>query len=615
MSTRRLPAAVMAYVTAWMLACAVLAVAPAVHTLVSHGVDTPAVLVLMVAVVTAAEVTELHFRFSSRLTSAFTLVEAAITATLLLLEPAEAVLAVGTGALLANLLRRRPLLKVAFNTAQMTLASFAASAVLEALPVIGPVVGRHGIGSLALAMVVFALVNLAGLGGLLHLLSGDIASTLRNQGWLSVAALIGGLPVGILGAELSSSRPALVGLLVAPAASVYLAYRGVARTQELLAQVRGDHDRLDRIVAGTSDGILLLGADGTIEVWNDALTRLTGIPGSAAVGQPVERILHGVRLGDPVTGAWRLDDASPTTPTLVDQAQLRHLIDGTVHTVRESHTFRFEDDRCVGDVVVLTDVTREQEVADLKSDFVARVSHELRTPLTPIKGFASMLLSRGDAMDVQQRHTALERIVERSDRMAALVDDLLMVTELGRGDEHADARPHTPDPPRRLDVVAVVRDMARVVSREAERDDIVVEATDPVPAELDGDKLAQVLRHLLDNALRYSVPGTPVIIDVRTEQDRLHVDVTDRGRGIPGSEHERVFEPFMRLEDPLRMTTSGVGVGLYIARRLAREMDGDVTLRSRPGTGSTFTVELPACPGPSTRREPSISAGGAAVTE
>lgn len=615
MSTSRLPTTVMAYVTAWMLACAALALGPAVNTLVSSGVDAPGLLVLMIIVVSAAEVTELHFRFSSRLTSAFTLVEAAITAALLLLVPAEAILAIGTGALLANVLRRRSLLKVAFNTAQMTLASFAASTVLEALPVIGPVVGRHGIGSLGIAMVVFALINLAGLAGLLHLLSGDIAATLRNQGWLSVAALIGGLPVGILGAELSATRPALVGLLVAPAASVYLAYRGVARTQELLAQVRGDHDRLDRIVAGTSDGILLLAADGTIEVWNDALTRLTGIPGSAAVGQPVERILHGVRLGDPVTGAWRLEDASPTTPTMVDQAQLRHLIDGTVHTVRESHTFRFEDDRCVGDVVVLTDVTREQEVADLKSDFVARVSHELRTPLTPIKGFASMLLKRGDSMDLEQRHAALERIVERSDRMAALVDDLLMVTELGRDDDRVESPPSAPEAPRRVDVVEVATEVARVVGREAVRDDIVVETTDPVTAELDDDKLSQVLRHLLDNALRYSIPGTPVSIAVRTEDDRLHVDVTDRGRGIPSSEHERVFEPFMRLEDPLRMTTSGVGVGLYIARRLAREMDGDVTVRSRPGAGSTFTIDLPASVESPMRREPSISAGGAAVNE
>lgn len=604
-SSPRLPTAVTVYVAVWV-AATVAVLAPIAVDAIGESTNLGRILVLG-ALVAVAEMTELRFRFSKRLLGAFTLIEAAVSATLLLLPTSGALLAVGGGALLANLLRRRSLTKVAFNTAQITMSTFAAVAVLEAVTDFGPVVGSHGIGSLAIAMTLYSVVNLSSLMGLLFLLSADVSSTLRNQGWLSAAAFIGGLPVGILAAELWTTRPELVWLLVAPAASVFLAYRGVSRTQQLLAQVRGDHDRLERIVAGTSDGILLLGEDGTIEVWNDALTRLTGIPGSAAVGQPVERILHGVRLGDPVTGAWRLEDASPSTPTLVDQAQLRHLIDGTVHTVRESHTFRFEDDQCVGDVVVLTDVTREQEVADLKSDFVARVSHELRTPLTPIKGFASMLLKRGDSMDIDQRHAALERIVERSDRMAALVDDLLMVTELGREEEHVDTRLPTPEP-RQVDVAAVAGEVARVVGREADRDDIVVDSTEPVAAELDGDKLAQVLRHLLDNALRYSTPGTPVTIAIRSTAERVYVDVTDRGRGIPGSEHERVFEPFMRLEDPLRMTTSGVGVGLYIARRLAREMDGDVTVRSRPGAGSTFTVDLPTCPGPSAVREPSVSA-------
>lgn len=608
----RLPTAVTVYVAVW-LAATIAVLTPTAIGAIGESADLVGIVVLG-ALVAVAEMTELRFRFSKRLLGAFTLIEAAVSATLLLLPASSALVAVGGGALVANLLRRRSVAKVCFNTSQVAMSAFAAAAVLAVLPEFGPVVGRHGIGTLAIAMTVYDLVNMSALMGLLRLLSADVASTLRNQGWLSVAALIGGLPVGILGAELSASRPELVGLLVAPAASVFLAYRGVSRTQQLLAQVRGDHDRLDRIVAGTSDGILLLGADGTIEVWNEALTGLTGIPGTAAVGQPVERILHGVRLGDPVSGAWRLDDATPTTPTLIDQAQLRHLIDGTVHTVRESHTFRFEDDRCVGDVVVITDITREQEVADLKTDFVARVSHELRTPLTPIKGFASMLLKRGPEMDDEQRRSALERIVERSERMASLVDDLLMVTELGRDDDHTATSPALParEP---LDIVAVVHDVARTVGREAGRDDIGVESAEPVTAQLDTDKLAQVLRHLLDNALRYSAPGTPVTVTVGRAGDRLRLDVADRGRGIPGSEQERVFEPFLRLEDPLRMTTSGVGVGLYIARRLAREMDGDVTVQSRPGAGSTFTVELPACPASAPERQPSSSVKDATVSE
>ena len=592
------PKAVAAYVGAWV-AATLAATAWTAMSAGSQALDMPSLLALTV-VVAAGELTDLRFKYSTRATSAFTLIEAAVTACLLLLPFSQAVLAIAGGALLANLLRRRPLVKICFNTAQIALSAFAAAAFLRAIPELGPVVGRHGILSVALAMLVYVLLNLAALTGLLRLFGASVASTLRAQGAFSLTAPLGGLPMGILGAELYESRPELVVLLVVPMAAVYLAYRGVARTQELLAQLRQDHDRLDRIVAGTSDGILLLDEQGTIEVWNEALTRLTGIPGEAAVGQPVERILAGVRLGEPVTGGWRLAEAAAGTPTLVDQAQLRHLIDGTVRTIRESHTFRFEDGLPVGDVVVITDVTREQEVADLRNDFVARVSHELRTPLTPIKGFASMLLVKSEAMAPEQRHVALERIVERADRMAQLVDDLLLVTELDRPTAGGPAAVN-----ETVDLARLAAEAAWTIGGETDRD-IDIDVPQSAPAQGDPDRIAQALRHLVDNAVRYSAPGTPIRVAVSTQEEQVRVAITDQGRGIPSSEHERVFEPFLRLEDPLRMTTSGVGLGLYIARRMAREMGGDVTLRSRPGAGSTFTLRMRAATVAPTVDEPAV---------
>jgi signal transduction histidine kinase len=604
MSRTRPRWALSAYVGAWVAAMlGVTAWAALRASAQSLDLNPLLVLTLMVA---AAELTVLHFRHSNGSASGFTLIEAAATAALLLMPPSQAVLAVTGGALLANLLRRRTLIKIAYNTSQVAVSILAAVGVLTVLPELGPVVGRHGIVTVSLAMVVYVTCNLVALLGLLHLLDADVREILRNQGVFSIMAPLGGLPIGILGAELAETRPELVALLAAPMAAVYLAYRGVARTQELLTQLRQDHDRLDRIVAGTSDGILLLAADGTVEVWNEALTRLTGIPGEAAVGQPVERILAGVRLGDPVTGRWRLAEAGPDTPTLVDQAQLRHLIDGTVRTIRESHTFRFEKGVPVGDVVVVTDVTREQEVAELRNDFVARVSHELRTPLTPIKGFASMLLMKADDMGSDQRRVALERIVERADRMTKLVDDLLLVTELehtaGRGEPLTG--PSSPLVP--VDVVRVASEIAWSIGGEFDRD-VALEGPDTAHADANPDRLTQALRHLLDNAVRYSSPGTPVTVRVNTDDGRVRIEVADRGRGIPSSEHERVFEPFLRLEDPLRMTTSGVGLGLYIARRMVNEMGGELTLRSRPGSGSTFMVDLRASETAGSTADPATS--------
>ena len=322
MSTTRPGAALRAYVGAWVAATVVVT---AVNVLAVRAtpVDTTRLLVL-IAVVAAAELTELKFRYG-RATTSVTLVEAGVTATLLVLPGQQAVLAVAGGALLANLLRRRDPIKVAFNTAQLALSAWGAVGVTALLPDWGPVVGEHGIVTVALAMLAYVTVNSLALVGLIRVLGGDTQAMLRGQGIFSLMAPLSGLPIGILAVELAFTRPELVVLLVAPMATVYLAYQGAARTQALLGQLRHDHDRLDRIVAGTSDGILLLDADGTIEVWNEALTRLTGIPGAAAVGQPVERILAGVRLGDPVQGRWRLGEASATSPSMVEQAQLRHL--------------------------------------------------------------------------------------------------------------------------------------------------------------------------------------------------------------------------------------------------------------------------------------------------
>jgi signal transduction histidine kinase len=576
------------YVGAWLLTATAVTIA---FVVASGGLSGEPIgwQLALLAAVALGEAIELHFRLSGRLTAAFTLIETAVVAAIVLLPPAEAVVAVAGGAMLGNLIRGRPLMRVGFNTAQVTVSTAAAALVFQAFPEVGPAAGGGSVVAAGVAMAAYGVVNFGALIGLLRIIGdGDVARTVREQGWLMGAALLGDVPVGLLGAELALTRPELLPLLLAPVAAVYLAQRGVARTQELLAQTRSDHERLDRVVAGTSDGILLLGEDGTIEVWNDALVRLTGIPASRAMGQYVARVLTGVRLDQPIGERWLLDTADPGNPSQVVEARLQHLVDSDVRVVRESHTFRFDErGRCVGDVVVFTDVTREHELAEMKSDFVARVSHELRTPLTPIKGFAGMLLKRGADMSEDQRELALERIVERTDRMAALVEDLLLVTQLG-------SDPAELVTPRRCEIRTVVEHTAaRFRSDHGGRSIFVSAPGTDVIAMADPERTEQALGHLIDNALRYSDPDTPVEIDLRLDGDDVVIAVTDHGPGIALAQQEVVFDAFHRLEDPLRMTTSGVGVGLFIARRLARAMHGEVTLASRLGAGSTFALRLP----------------------
>jgi signal transduction histidine kinase len=115
----------------------------------------------------------------------------------------------------------------------------------------------------------------------------------------------------------------------------------------------------------------------------------------------------------------------------------------------------------------------------------------------------------------------------------------------------------------------------------------------PVLAHCDDGRALQVLGNLIGNGLKYSAEDTEVAIGMRLDEAGVHVDVRDRGRGIPADQLEKVFGKFHRVEDPMTMSTSGTGLGLFIARRLARAMGGDVTVVSTLNSGSTFTMSLP----------------------
>jgi len=586
--TPALPARVQAYVGLWIVA----GIGTVLVALLRSGermIDDPALFIGLLAGVAVAELTELRFHFSDRFTGVFTLIEAAVIAVILLLSIPQALLAVAGGVLAANILRRRELTKIGFNTAQIVVSAGAAAVVLALFPDVGPQIAGHAIYGAVLGMVAYGIVNFLALAGLLSLLADrGIVETLRDQGWLMLATLVGDAPLGLLAAELVLNRPSLLPLLIGPTAAVYFAYRGTVRTNSLLAQTRADHERLERVTGGTSDGIMLLDRDGRIEVYNDAMFDITGVVQSDAMGRPVTAVLGPFRRSDGPTAEHLLATATPNEPAATFDATLRRP-DGTTRVVRESHTLLFDErGRCTGDVVLYADVTREREVEAMKDDFVARVSHELRTPLTPIKGFADMLMRRGEQMTDDQRHTAYERIVERANTMAGLVEDLLLVTQI---DDDPGKLVH----PVRCFVDDILESVVAKLDNAHPGRQVVMNIPPNVGAAMaDPDRTRQILAALLDNALRYSEPDTLVEVDMVDAGDDIAVQVRDYGPGIPSDQHDAVFDRFHRLEDVLRMTTGGVGLGLFLAKRLAEAMHGRITLESKPDDGAIFTLYLPA---------------------
>jgi signal transduction histidine kinase len=223
----------------------------------------------------------------------------------------------------------------------------------------------------------------------------------------------------------------------------------------------------------------------------------------------------------------------------------------------------------------------------LKRDLLATVSHELRTPLTAIRGALVTLQRRGEALDLRDRAELLAIAMRQADLLADLVEELL-----------AAARFDSPLDGGQPSVPVDLADTATAAVQAAQRSHpgLPVElATDgPLPVRVAPQVVLRVLANLLDNAAKHTPPGTPVRLEVFPDGQLVVLAVEDQGPGVPAGQRERVFEQFVQLDSGPTRSAGGLGLGLYIARRLARDYGGDLlVVPPRHGHGARFELQLP----------------------
>lgn len=237
-------------------------------------------------------------------------------------------------------------------------------------------------------------------------------------------------------------------------------------------------------------------------------------------------------------------------------------------------------------VTVIRDVTEMRQLEAVRRDFVANVSHELRTPIGAIAVLADALASAPGADDAER--LAL-RVRAEADRLTELVSDLLDLSRIEA------VRPDPLAGP--VDLVGVVSKAVERCRPTCEGHPVVVDLSRAVEsAEIAGDEsqLVSAVANLLENAAKYSEPGEPIEVSVVSGiGDPVTVTVRDRGVGIPSWELERVFERFYRVDRARHRGSGGTGLGLAIVRNVATNHGGTVTVESREGEGSTFTLALP----------------------
>lgn len=343
---------------------------------------------------------------------------------------------------------------------------------------------------------------------------------------------------------------------------------------------------VDRAMRSVEDGLLVGGLDGRIVFVNRRAVEILGNRETTLLGANML-----VKLGETA------ESATDTLTALFEQraAIERNITLGTTsirhYNMKLSPVIDSagESEKVIGVVASLSDITKQRELQQMKTDVMALVTHELRTPLTAIQGISEVLTQF--EVDPSRRREMNAAINEEAKRLARMIDDYLDITKLESG-----ARPLRLAPTR---ITPIVDRAILLLEPVAAQRGIVIARhfSTEVPMVLaDADLMARAITNLIVNAIKYSPPKAEVTITIRADEGMLFIDVTDRGYGIAQEHLEKVFEKFYRVPRVEDVETPGTGLGLAMVREIMELHRGAVTVSSVPGVGSTFSLRLPPIP-------------------
>jgi two-component system, OmpR family, phosphate regulon sensor histidine kinase PhoR len=358
-----------------------------------------------------------------------------------------------------------------------------------------------------------------------------------------------------------------------------------AQLRDLVDRLSLESARREAILASMVEGVLAVDDRLRITFCNDSFAKLIGMNSS----NDMKPILEGVPLVDifrdpEVMGM--LSRALEEGNSIKQRLRLT-AIDGHWFEVQVS---RLTGPPHAGAIAILHDVTDLERLERIRKDFVANVSHELRTPLTSIRGAAETLLE-GALEDREHNRHFVEMIRAQSVRLNNITSDLLVLSELESG------RPAAP--PERVSVLAAVDAALHAIESEARVRGVQLVREKLEEMEVMGDRtrLEQALVNLLDNAVKFNHPGGEVRVQAGWGSvGRARIAVADTGIGIPSQDLSRIFERFYRVDKARSRDVGGTGLGLSIVKHIVERMGGAISVESRLGEGSTFTVNLPLAP-------------------
>ncbi|MCL7451544.1 MAG: ATP-binding protein [Anaerolineae bacterium] len=371
------------------------------------------------------------------------------------------------------------------------------------------------------------------------------------------------------------------------------------------AQLIDDAERrratLDSVMNSLVDGLILMDHHGRISYANPWAETILDLPAFTLIGRTLEDLGRAIagRVEEPERMLRELQSAAsnvedtPAVEFMLNEPQSRTL------QVR-SFPIHNTEGGSQGVGLLLHDITRERELDEIKSRLLSTVSHELRTPLASIKGFATTLLREDVEWDETTRREFLSIIDEESDRLSELIGNLLDMSRIEAGE-----LPVEPEP---MDLVPMIQETAaefQMMTRDHQFQLRLPPRASLVMA--DPRRTRQVLRNLVENAVKYSPGGGSICITAVPGEEMLVVSVADEGIGIESGQLAHVFDRFYQVDSASTRKVGGSGLGLSISKAIVEAQEGAIWADSEPGVGSTFHFSLPLVQASPTSHRPARS--------
>lgn len=343
--------------------------------------------------------------------------------------------------------------------------------------------------------------------------------------------------------------------------------------RQQLGDLQTERGKLAAVLDKMTDGVLIVDAQGDVQLVNPSAEKMFGVTQASAAGRPLAEVL---RHHQPFE-MWQSCQSSGETKQADFEVHKRLYVQGTATSLGKA---------LPGSTLLLfQDITRQRQIESMRRDFISNVSHELRTPLAALKAITETLQD-GALEDPPAARRFLERMETEVDALSLMVTELVELSRIESGRVPLDFKPTPP-----ADIIHPAYERLRL---QAERAGLALRVECPADLPLiqaDPVRLGQVAVNLLHNAIKFTPQGGEVVIGAQSQGAMVHFFVQDTGIGISADDLPRIFERFYKADRS--RSNSGTGLGLAIARHLVEAHGGKIWVESEPGKGSTFYFSIP----------------------